>query len=200
VTGRFIALEGGEASGKSTQARLLADDIGALFTFEPGATLIGRSIRPLLLDPTTVGLVARAEALLYAADRAQHVAEVVRPALASGVHVVTDRYLYSSIAYQGYGRDLVPEEVQVLSSWATDGLLPDLVVLIDVPLHDAARRRDRSPDRIEGAGEDFHRRVREGFLTLAEADPARFAVVDGSPGVEAVAVAVRAAVRDRLVL
>ena len=198
MNGRFIAFEGGEACGKSTQARLLAPHIEARLTFEPGETAVGRSIRSLLLDPATRDLVPRAEALLMAADRAQHVAEIVRPALERGINVITDRYLYSSVAYQGYGRRLPPDEIEQLSRWATDGLLPDLVVLLDVEVAVAEARRRRDPDRIEGAGDGFHDRVRHGFREMAASDPERWVVLDGSQPVDAIAVAVRAAVRDRL--
>jgi dTMP kinase len=200
MRGRFIAFEGGEACGKSTQARLLAPDIGALLTFETGATAVGRAVRALTLDPATRDLATRAEALLIAADRAQHVAEVVRPALDRGTNVITDRYLYSSVAYQGYGRGLPPGEVEWVSVWATEGLLPDLVVLLDIDPAVAEARRRREPDRIEGAGDGFHERVRDGYLTLAAADPARWIVLDGAAPSAEIAVAVRAAVRDRLEL
>jgi dTMP kinase len=198
MTGRFIAFEGGEACGKSTQARLLAPEIGAALTFEPGDTAVGRAVRALLLDPATRDLATRAEALLMAADRAQHVAEFVRPALDDGRHVITDRYLYSSVAYQGYGRGLPPDEIEWVSLWATEGLLPDLVFLLDIDPGVAEARRRREPDRIEGAGNGFHERVRKGFLALASADPSRWVVLDGSGPMREIAVAVRAAVRDRL--
>ena len=196
--GRFIAFEGGEACGKSTQARLLAGELDAVLTFEPGATAVGAAIRSLLLNPSTTALVDRTEALLMAADRAQHVAEMVRPALVAGRHVVTDRYLYSSVAYQGYGRGLPPDEVDQLSRWATDGLLPDLVVLLDVDVAEAMRRRRRAPDRFERENDGFHQRVRDGYLALATADPERWAVVQASGSVHQLAVAVRSIVRDRL--
>jgi dTMP kinase len=195
---RLIAFEGGEACGKSTQARLLSKAIDAVLTFEPGATAVGAAIRSLLLNPSTTALVDRTEALLMAADRAQHVAEMVRPALAAGRHVVTDRYLYSSVAYQGYGRGLLPDEVAHLSLWATDGLLPDLVVLLDVDVGEAMSRRRRAPDRFEKENDGFHQRVRDGYLALASADPERWAVVDGSGSVRELAMAVRSIVRDRL--
>lgn len=180
--GRFIAFEGGEASGKSTQARLLADRIDALLTREPGGTPIGEQVRALLLDPA-VAVDERAEALLMASARAQHVRDVIEPALASGRHVVTDRFTASSLAYQGYGRGLPLEEVRALSAFATGGLEPDLYVLLDVPPDVAASRRDRAHDRMESAGEDFHRRVREGFLALVDE---RWLVVDGTLPVEEV--------------
>jgi dTMP kinase len=198
VTGRFIALEGGEGSGKSTQAKLLADALGALATFEPGDTALGVGIRAVLLDPATASLDDRAEALLMAADRAQHVAEVIRPALAQGRHVVCDRYFGSSVAYQGYGRGLSTDWIATLSAWATDGLMPDLTVLLDVPANVAAARASSKPDRFESAGDAFHRRVLEGYRALA-ADPS-WVIVDGAGPVDEVAVAVRAVVRDRLAL
>ncbi len=198
MTGKFIAFEGGEACGKSTQARLLAEELDAVLTFEPGATAVGTAIRSLLLNPSTTALADRTEALLMAADRAQHVFEMVRPALAAGRHVVTDRYLYSSVAYQGHGRGLPPDEVAHLSLWATDGLLPDLVVLLDVDVAEAMRRRRRAPDRFEKENDGFHQRVREGYLALASADPERWAIVEGSGSVRELAVAVRSIVRDRL--
>jgi dTMP kinase len=194
----FIAFEGGEASGKSTQARLLAGALGAVLTREPGGTAVGERIRALFLD-TAVEIEERAEALLIAADRAQHVAEVVRPALAAGRHVVTDRYVGSSLAYQGFGRELGIDDVRHLSDWATGGLWPDLVVLLEVPDRVAAERlRARGLDRVEAAGAEFHRRVVEGYRALASAEPRRWVVIDGSGDVESVAAAVAAAVRGRL--
>jgi dTMP kinase len=198
VTGRFIAFEGGEGSGKSTQATLLAARLGAVLTREPGGTAIGRRVRDLLLDPSTVGLAARAEALLMAADRAQHVAEVIRPALVAGRHVVTDRFAASSISYQGYGRRLPIDEVTGLSGWATEGLWPDLTVLLDVPLEVAAHRVGTDRDRFEREDDGFHGRVRDGFLALAERDPERWVVLDGTASVDTVEAAVGAAVRERL--
>jgi dTMP kinase len=174
----FIAFEGGEASGKSTQAARLATRLGAVLTREPGGTAVGERIRDLLLDRAVDQLDARAEALLMAAARAQHVAEVVAPALAEGRDVVSDRYADSSLAYQGYGRGLPLDEVRSLSDWATTGLWPDLVVLLDVP-DDVARARLRSLDRFEAEGGGFHDRVLAGFRALAHADPERWVVVDG---------------------
>lgn len=197
---KFIAFEGGEACGKSTQAALLAEAIDAVLTREPGGTEIGARIRSLLLDPSTEGLVPRGEALLMAADRAQHVAEVVRPALAQGRHVVTDRYAGSSLAYQGFGRGLPVEELRSLSDWAADGLWPDLVILLDVPAEVAAARLGSSLDRFEQEGSGFHERVVEGFRTLAANDPGRWLVLDGSAAIAEVAARVRAAVSDRLQL
>ena len=181
-TGTFIALEGGEGAGKSTQIRLLQEWLQergheVVVTREPGATPVGAKIRALLLDPATGRLAPRAEAMLYAADRAQHVAEVIRPALERGAVVLTDRYVDSSLAYQGAGRELAVEEVARLSSWATGGLRPDLVVLLDVDPVVGLARAGSSPDRIEAESLDFHRRVRLGFLSLAEDDAERYLVV-----------------------
>ncbi|WP_334141868.1 dTMP kinase [Rhabdothermincola sp.] len=200
MTARFIAFEGGEGSGKSTQAELLAKALGAVLTREPGGTDIGIRIRGVLLDPATRALDARAEALLMAADRAQHVAEVVRPSLAAGRHVVTDRFAASSIAYQGYGRGLPIEEVRSLCEWATGGLWPDLTILLDVPHDVAVARLARELDRFEREDGGFHARVLGGFRAMAAADPERWVVLDGTCSVDAIAARVRGAVRDRLQL
>ena len=195
---RFIVFEGGEASGKSTQSARLAARIGAVHTREPGGTAIGGALRSLLLDVRTGDLDGRAEALLMAADRAQHVAEVVRPALAAGRHVVSDRYIGSSLAYQGYGRGLPVIELRRLSDWAADGLWPDLVVLLEVPATVAMSRLGATPDRMEAAGEEFHDRVARGYRALAATDADRWVVVDGTTSPEQVAAAVWRAVIERL--
>jgi dTMP kinase len=187
ASGRWIAFEGGEASGKSTQAHLLAAQIGAVLSREPGGTVLGERIRALLLDPTLIGLDDRAEALLMAADRAQHVAERVRPALASGRDVVSDRSAFSALAYQGYGRGLGVDDIGRLCTWAARGLWPDVAILLDVPPEVALGRRARPPDRLEAAGADFHLRVARGFRELASADPGRWLVVDGVGTVKEVA-------------
>ena len=191
--GRLIAFEGGEASGKSTQAARLAADLGAVLTREPGGTDVGGRIRDIVLDPTLGALTPRAEALLLAADRAQHVAELVEPALARGDDVVTDRYIPSSLAYQGYGRGLDVDELRRLSAWASGGLEPDVVVLLDVPASVAADRLE-GRDRMESAGDDFHARVAEGYRRLAAADPDRWLVVNGEGSIDEVATRVRDAV------
>lgn len=196
--GRFIAFEGGEACGKSTQAARLAATLDAVLTREPGGTTIGGSIRSLVLDPTTIGLDRRAEALLMAADRAQHVAEVVEPALAAGRHVVTDRFAGSSIAYQGGGRALPVDEIRDLSRWATAGVWPDLVVLLDVPAEVASRRLTRALDRMESEPSTFHAAVNASFLEQAAAEPGLWVVVDGTASIDDVAAVVHAAVVERL--
>ena len=194
--GTFVALEGGEGAGKSTQLLLLEAWLRergheVVVTREPGATPAGARIRELLLDPAAT-LSPRAEAMLYAADRAQHVAQVVRPALERGAVVLTDRYVDSSLAYQGAGRELARDDVARLSRWATEGLKPDLVVLLDVDPVVGLRRAGDSPDRIEAESLEFHRRVREGFLELAGQDARRYLVVSADAPVEHVHQAVRA--------
>jgi len=196
-SGTFVALEGGEGAGKSTQLQLLQEWLCArghhvVVTCEPGATPAGARIRALLLDPETGDLAPRAEAMLYAADRAQHVTQVIRPALERGAVVLTDRYVDSSLAYQGAGRELATDEVARLSQWATDGLLPDLVVLLDVDPAVGLARAGGTPDRIESESLEFHRRVRDGFLHLAEDDPDRYLVVSAEQEPQAVFSAVQA--------
>ena len=183
----LIAFEGGEGTGKSTQAARLADRLGAVLTREPGGTALGSRIRGLVLDPANRELADRAEALLMAADRAQHVAEVIRPALDANRIVVTDRFAGSSLAYQSYGRGLPLDEVEHLSRWATDGVWPDLVVLLDVPEAVAEERLGAERDRMEEVGDGFHGRVVAGFRALAAADPDRWVVVDGTGSVDDVA-------------
>ncbi len=198
--GIFIAFEGGEACGKSTQSQRLATAIDAVLTREPGGTVIGARLRAVLLDPQTVNLSDRAEALLMAADRAQHVAEVVEPALLSGRHVVSDRFAGSSIAYQGHGRGLPVSEIRNLSLWATGGVWPDLIVLLDVPEAEADIRLGSSRDRMESEPASFHAAVIEGFRSQAAAEPDRWVVIDGTPSIEEVSAAVFAVVAERLQL
>ncbi len=203
--GVFIAFEGGEGAGKSTQvhrvhAWLTTQGITARTTREPGATGIGGTLRSIVLDPANAQLSPRAEALLYAADRAQHVHEVVSPALAAGEVVVTDRYVDSSLAYQGAGRTLEPAEVRWISRWATQGLTPDLTVLLDLPPEvGLARARGRAAaDRLEGESVQFHQRVRSTFLQLAADEPDRYLVLDATGSPDDLAAAVRARVADVL--
>jgi dTMP kinase len=200
--GRLIALEGIDGSGKSTQARALAEALGAELTFEPGATPVGARLRELLLAPDAAPPSPRAEALLMAADRAEHVARLLEPALAAGQWVVSDRYAGSTIAYQGYGQGLDPVALDDLVRWATDGLAADLSILVDVGLDVAADRlaaAGRSgADRIERLGPDFTARVREGFLAQAARDRDRWLVVDGTAEVVALTAHIVASVRERL--
>ncbi|OIJ69718.1 dTMP kinase [Streptomyces mangrovisoli] len=194
--GFFIALEGGDGAGKSTQAEALAEWIRAkghevVLTHEPGATPVGKRLRSILLDVSSAGLSHRAEALLYAADRAEHVDTVVRPALERGAVVITDRYTDSSVAYQGAGRDLSPTEIARINRWATHGLVPHLTVLLDVAPETARERFTEAPDRLESEPAEFHARVRSGFLTLAAADPGRYLVVDAGQDPEAVTTVIR---------
>jgi dTMP kinase len=199
--GRLIAFEGGEACGKSSQAARLADHLGAVLTREPGGTAVGERIRDVVLDRRAAGLDPRAELLLMAAARAQHVTEVVGPALARGQDVVTDRFAGSTIAYQGYGRGLDLDEVSRICDFAAGGLWPELVVLIDVPADEARLRRGReggTRDRMEDEDAGFHERVAEGFAAQAEADPERWVVVDGVGSVDEVATRVLRVYEERL--
>ncbi|MGW2705734.1 dTMP kinase [Streptomyces sp. NPDC001340] len=196
ANGFFIALEGGDGAGKSTQAEALAEWIRAkghevVLTREPGATPVGKRLRSILLDVSSAGLSHRAEALLYAADRAEHVDTVVRPALERGAVVISDRYIDSSVAYQGAGRDLSPTEIARINRWATDGLVPHLTVLLDVAPEAARERFTEAPDRLESEPAEFHARVRAGFLTLAASDPGRYLVVDAAQEPEAVTTVIR---------
>jgi dTMP kinase len=193
-----MVLEGGEGCGKSTQAALLASRIGAVVTREPGGTETGERLRALILDPGLPPLAVRAETLMLLAARAQHVVEVVEPALASGRDVVCDRFSGSTLAYQGHGRGLDVAELEKLSAWAAGGLRPDRVVLLEVtPEVAAARIGRRGPaDRMEGEGAAFFSRVAEGFRALASADKQTWRVVDGEGTVAEVASRVAAAVQD----
>jgi dTMP kinase len=196
---RYIALEGSEACGKSTQAQRLATNLDAVLTRETGGTRIGAAIREILHDTANDELADKAEVLLIAADRAQHMTEVIRPALAAGRHVVSDRSVFSSLAYQGYGRGIPMDIVRSTNDWALDGTWPELVLLIDVPAEVLAERMaDRDLDRFELADEAFHARVRAGFADMAAADPNRWLIVDGSGPKDDVAELIRETVRERL--
>jgi dTMP kinase len=200
-TGLFITLEGGDGVGKSTQAALLEEWLTGrgrtvLRTREPGGTAAGVEIREIVLHHRG-DISPRAEALLYAADRAHHVATVVRPALARGEVVLQDRYIDSSVAYQGAGRILDAQEIRDLSLWAAEGLLPDLTILLDLDEESARARLDTARtryDRLEAERSDFHARVRAAYLRLAEEEPDRFLVIDASRPVEEIA----QEIRDRL--
>ncbi len=195
--GLFITLEGGDGSGKSTQSALLTEwltDAGhtVLVTREPGGTPLGEELREIVLHRRG-DIAPRAEALIYAADRAHHIATKVRPALERGEIVVQDRYLDSSVAYQGAGRVLDGTEIRNLSLWATENLLPDLTILLDLPEDDGRDRlAERTKyDRLEAEAADFHARVRAAYLSLAEAEPGRFLVLDARQPREVIAAAVR---------
>lgn len=192
MTARWIALEGGEGCGKSTQAQRLAFHLDAVLTREPGGTAVGARLRELLLDQATVDLDRRAETLLMAADRAQHVAEVVLPALRAGRDVVSDRSAWSSVAYQGAGRGLGEGDVHRISDWASDGRWPDVVVLLDVSPAEAEHRIGAARDRMEAAGRAFHDRVAAAFRALAAEHG--WCVVDGTGPADDVAARVREAV------
>lgn len=199
MTPRYIAFEGIEGCGKSTQARRLADDLGAVLTRETGGTAIGARVREVLHDPANTHLSPVAEALLIAGDRAQHRSEILEPALTAGRHVVSDRSVYSSIAYQGYGRGLPLEVLRSVNDWALGGRWPDLVVLLDIDHRSAmSRLADRALDRFEREDSDFFARIADGFRTMATNDPARWVVIDGRADADTVAAAVRRSVTDRL--
>lgn len=186
MTSAFITFEGGDGSGKSTQIDLLAawldeQSKAYIVTREPGGTDVGEQLRDIILHRKGF-LAPRAEALLYAADRAHHIHTVVRPALAEGKAVIQDRYFDSSVAYQGAGRVLSEEEVRDLSLWATEGLIPDLTVVLDVPADVLRQRRDSTRtvyDRLEAEADDFHDRVRDAYQRLADREPERFLMIDG---------------------
>lgn len=193
----YVALEGAEGSGKSTQAGILADALDAVVTRETGGTPIGERLRAILHDTAVSDLSDRAEALIAAADRAQHIERVVRPALLAGRSVVSDRSVFSTLAYQGYGRGLDLDALRRVNDWAIAGCWPDRVVLLDAPAPVlAARIHGRELDRFERAGDEFHRRVVDGFRAMAAADPDRWTVVDADGAPEEVAARVRAALGE----
>ena len=194
---KFIAFEGGDASGKSTQALRVSDTLNAVFTREPGGTTVGESLRTILLDPNEI-VAVRAEALLMAASRAQLVEDVIRPALLKGQHVVTDRFIASSLAYQGYASGLPIDEVLSLSLFATESLTPDLTILIDISIEESFNRRGQNPDRFEQEDRSFHEKVRNGYLELAEAEKEKWVVIDGTGTLEEVAFLVDQAIKERL--
>jgi dTMP kinase len=195
----YIAFEGSEGCGKSTHSRRLAEALGAVLTRETGGTPVGARLREILHDVSLTDLDARAEALMIAADRAQHMATVVLPALEAGRHVVSDRSVYSSLAYQGYGRSLDLADIQQFNSWAIHDRWPDLVILLEVPPEETERRlTSRDLDRFELENAAFHRRVSAGFREFAAQDPGRWVRIDATlPKVEVTSL-VRAAVAERL--
>ena len=194
---QFIAFEGGDASGKTTQARRVADNLNAVFTREPGGTTIGESLRAILLDPNEK-VALRAEALLMAASRAQLVADVISPALSEGRHVVTDRFIASSLTYQGYASGLTVDDVLSLSLIATESLRPDLTLLIDIPVEESIKRRGLNPDRFGQEDISFHQKVRNGYLDLAAVENEKWAVIDGTGNPQEVASLVDEAINKRL--
>jgi len=201
----FVTLEGPEGAGKSTQLVALTGWLESLrravvATKNPGGTIVGAQIRKILLDPANAELVSLAELLLYAADRAQHVEEVVKPALAQGSVVLCDRYIDSTIAYQGYGRGLDLDRLRQLNELATGGLKPDLTLLLDLDVAAGLARvaASRPIDRLENEAIAFHERIRAGYRALAAAEPARFVVVDAAQPPERVQQALRSAVASRL--
>lgn len=201
-SGLFVCFEGGEGAGKSTQSRLLHDWLvergeTVLLTFEPGDTEVGKELRRIVLDPATGDLSPRTEALLYAADKAEHVDHVVLPALARGEVVITDRYVDSALAYQGAGRTLAVAEVEAVNRWATRDLRPHLTVVLDLePQAGLGRFTER--DRIEGQSLEFHQRVRQGFLDLAAAAPEHYLVLDARAPIDEIAAAIRSRVEGLL--
>ncbi|MDE0699186.1 MAG: dTMP kinase [Acidimicrobiaceae bacterium] len=199
MTGRLIVFEGIDGSGKSTQVRRLAQRHDFDATFQFGATDVGSAIRSILLDPDNERLDDRTEALLIIADKAQHVSEIVRPALADGRTVISDRYRASTLAYQGYGRGLDLQLLDAMMHFATQGLEPDLTVLLDFDVATALERLGDQRDRIERAGTEFYQRVRDGYLELAAQNPDSWAVVDANGSVDEVAAHIETEVDDWLV-
>jgi dTMP kinase len=201
VTAAYIALEGLEGCGKSTHTKRLGEHLDAVITREPGGTRIGSLLRGILADTENTDMSPRTEALLMAADRAQHMAEVVQPALDAGRHVVSDRSIYSTLAYQGHGRRLGVPDLLSISTWALAGRLPDLVVFIEVPT-DVLNQRlaKRNLDRFEREGAEFFARVNDGFHELMAADPGRWVVVDGTAPKDDVEADIRTRVRAALSL
>ncbi len=197
--GRYIAFEGLEGCGKSTHVTRLAATLNGITTREPGGTAIGASLRAAMLDTQNTMLSPRAEALMMAADRAQHLDQLVLPALNAGTHVVSDRSAYSSLAYQGYGRLLDIDELKRFNNWAIAGNWPDLVVFIDVPLNTLLERlKKRELDRFEREDRAFFERIHAGFTVMAASDPQRWLVIDGTPPKDELAFTIATAVKQRL--
>lgn len=200
-SGKYIAFEGLEGCGKSTHAKRLATRLDAVITREPGGTEIGSILRNILVDPTNTVLSPRTEALLMSADRAQHIAELIGPALASGRHVVSDRSVYSSLAYQGYGREQNLDELKRLNDWAIGGLWPDLVIYIDVPIEILLERlKRRELDRFEREDSSFFERISTGFMTMAANDPQHWMIVDGTPNKDDLEKLIADGLHQRLVI
>ena len=197
--GKYIAFEGLEGCGKSTHVTRLATSLNAVATREPGGTEIGAALRATMLDGKNTSLSPRSEALMMAADRAQHIQEVVLSAIDSGRHVVSDRSVYSSLAYQGYGRQLDLESLRRFNSWAIQDVWPDLIVFIDAPLDVLLERlKKRELDRFEREDRAFFERVLQGFREMAQREPDRWLIVDGSPPKDELEVTIRRQVTERL--
>jgi dTMP kinase len=197
--GTYIAFEGLEGCGKSTHVKRLAETLGAVATREPGGTRVGAMLRAILADPDNTDIDPRTELLLMTADRAQLMSEVIEPALATGTHVVSDRSVYSTLAYQGYGRGLGVDTIRTINEWALKQTLPDIVVWIQIPRDEAERRlAKRNLDRFEREGADFFARIADGFAEMADDDPARWIIIDGTLPKDDVQAAIHAAVAPRL--
>jgi dTMP kinase len=197
--GRLVVFEGMDGCGKSTQAALLASSLGALLTSEPGATSLGSELRSILLDRRDRNVSVRTEALLMAADRAEHVAEVIQPALADGRWVVCDRFTASTLAYQGYGRGIDLDELLPVAAFAARGVVPDLQILLDLPVDVARSRTERAyDDRLEHLGRDFQARVRDGYLALASLGPEHWVVLDAAGTISDIEEQITREVTERL--
>ena len=197
--GKYIAFEGLEGCGKSTHVTRLAESLNAVATREPGGTEIGAALRATMLDAKNTSLSPRSEALMMAADRAQHIAQVVLPTIEGGRHVVSDRSVYSSLAYQGYGRQLDVDVLREFNRWAIQDTWPDLVIYIDVSLDILLERlKKRELDRFEREDRAFFERIAQGFKEMAAQEPERWVVVDGTPPKDELEVTIRRAVTERL--
>jgi len=201
----FVTLEGPDGSGKSTQARLLSEKVSALgfdvlLTREPGGSAIGDQIRQVLFTLDNTSMHAKTEFLLFSASRSQHVSEVLQPHLDKGGVVISDRYFHSSLAYQGYGHQLDLENLQEITTFATGGLIPDLIVLLDLPVEEGLRRRKSEGDwnRLDAYVEEFHQRVRQGYLAMASSHPEQWAIIDAAHPVEKIQAELRKVVIARL--
>ena len=199
ILGKYIAFEGLEGCGKSTHVKRLATRLDAVMTREPGGTVVGSLLRNILIDPSNTTLSPRAEALMMAADRAHHIAELVSPSLAAGRHVVSDRSVFSSLAYQGYGRKQDLVELRRINEWAIGGVWPELVIYIQVPTELLLERlKKRELDRFERENGEFFARIADGYSQMAAAEPKRWLVIDGTPAKDDLEKIISAAVQERL--
>ena len=199
ILGKYIAFEGLEGCGKSTHVKRLATRLDAVMTREPGGTVVGSLLRNILIDPSNTTFSPRAEALMMAADRAHHIAELVSPSLAAGRHVVSDRSVFSSLAYQGYGRKQDLVELRRINEWAIGGVWPELVIYIQVPTELLLERlKKRELDRFERENGEFFARIADGYSQMAAAEPKRWLVIDGTPAKDDLEKIISAAVQERL--